>query len=129
MKKLFSKIWRTEGQEDISSADNLSADFILLYKELPIGNLSTRNGVWKFSYTERFRLQSDLSPLIDFPNTNEEYTSHQLWPFFSYRIPGLNQPKVQEIMRKEHIQNNELALLKKFGENSIYNPFLLKIAQ
>ena len=128
LKKIINKIWRSEGQEDIYSPSNQTADFILLYKDLPIGNLSVKDGVWKFSYTEQFRQQSELSPLIDFPDTNEDYLSNQLWPFFSYRIPGLNQPKVQEIMRTEHIQNTEVELLKKFGKTSIYNPFLLKIS-
>jgi HipA-like protein len=126
IKKFIHKIWKSEGQEDIATPANQNAEFVLMYKELSIGVLSIKEGEWKFSYTDEFRQQKEIAPLIDFPSTGKEYRSSRLWPFFSYRIPGLNQPKVQEIMRAEHIQNNEVALLKKFGTISVYNPFLLK---
>ena len=128
IKKFINKVWRTEGQIDINSTNNQKAEFVLAYKNLHIGILSINEGVWKFSYTDQFRNQTEISPLIDFPNINEYYESNQLWPFFSYRIPGLNQPKVQEIIHSENISNNEVELLKKFGLNTIYNPFLLKIS-
>ena len=126
--KFINKVWKTESQEDINTPANQNAEFVLVYKDLQIGILSLSKGVWKFSYTDQFRKQTDILPLIDFPKTDEKYESNQLWPFFSYRIPGLNQPKVQEIIRSENIDNNEVELLKKFGLSTIYNPFLLKIS-
>ncbi|MFZ1610311.1 MAG: HipA N-terminal domain-containing protein [Chitinophagales bacterium] len=127
IKKLIHKIWKGEGQEDINTPSNENASFVLMYKELPVGKLKINDGVWKFSYTEQFQMQNEVQPLIDFPDIKEKYESHELWPFFSYRIPGLNQPSVQEILKNDSIdKNNEVALLKKFGKFSIYNPYLLK---
>ncbi len=129
IKKLINKLWKGEGQEDISTPMNEDASFMLMYKDLPIGSLVVKNGVWKFTYSQQFQKQNELSPLVDFPDTSHAYESDQLWPFFSYRIPGLNQPSVQDIMKEDEIdKTNEVALLKKFGRFSIYNPFMLNPA-
>lgn len=126
IKKIIHKLWKGEGQEDINTPINENASFRLMYKDLCIGMLEIYNGVWKFSYTPQFQSQTDLTPLIDFPDTNQEYKSTELWPFFSYRIPGLNQPSVQNIMKHDVIdKHNEVALLKKFGKVSIFNPYML----
>lgn len=128
IKKIINKIWKAEGQEDINTPSNESAEFVLKYKDLSIGLLTLDGGVWKFAYTEQFKAQSELTPLVDFPDLNQDYQSANLWPFFSYRIPGLNQPAVKDIIKKEDIdKNNEVALLKKFGKISIYNPFQLNV--
>ena len=64
--------------------------------------------------------------LIDFPDTNKTYRSDELWPFFLSRIPGLSQPAVKELLRKEKInEDDEAALLKRFGKTSITSPFTL----
>lgn len=128
IKKIINKIWRAEGQEDIDTPSNESAEFVLKYKDLPIGLLTLNKGVWKFVYTEQFKAQNELTPLVEFPDIKQDYQSVNLWPFFSYRIPGLNQPTVKDIIKKEDIdKNNEVALLKKFGKISIYNPFQLNV--
>jgi len=126
IKKLINKLWRSDGQEDISTPTDENASFRLMYKDLLIGTLQIQGGVWKFWYSQEFQMQNDILPLIDFPDKMHEYQSNQLWPFFSYRIPGLNQPAVQEILKHESIDsNNEIALLKKFGRVSIFNPYML----
>jgi hypothetical protein len=56
----------------------------------------------------------------------KEYTSPTLWPFFRVRIPGLKQPAVREIILKENLDiENEAALLKRFGERTISNRYIL----
>jgi HipA-like protein len=126
LNKLKNKIWKAEGHENMETPSSEKVEFVLKYETLPIGRLTVNNGVWKFAYTDQFREQKDLTPLIDFPNLEREYESTQLWPFFSYRIPGLNQPLVRAIILKEKIDiNNEVALLKQFGKTSVFNPFLL----
>lgn len=126
LNNFIKKIWHTEGNSDINTPKDESAVFMLMYKNLTIGILSLNDGIWEFKYTEQFRSQNEIKPLIDFPDTSVIYKSNQLWPFFSYRIPGLNQPSVQAIISKEQIDvNNEVALLKKFGRFSIFNPFQL----
>lgn len=50
---------------------------------------------------------------------DKTYKSEELWPFFRIRIPGLEQPSVQEILERENIdKNDEVELLKRFGKNN-----------
>jgi HipA-like protein len=126
IKKIINRIWSFDGNENISTPTDINANFVLKYKDLDIGVLSLTKGIWKFAYTDDFKNQKEITPLIEFPEIDKEYTSKVLWPFFSYRIPGLNQPAVKEIIEREHIDaNNEVDLLKKFGKITIFNPFLL----
>lgn len=119
-------LWKTGSHKLIDTPAHEVAVFILIYNELKIGILTLNKGVWEFAYTDEFKNQNTLSPLVQFPDTGKVYISQELWPFFSYRIPGLSQPAVQKIIKKESIdQTNEVALLKKFGEFSVYNPFKL----
>lgn len=128
IKKFINKIWKSEGQESINTPEDLSAEFVLMFNELTVGKLSLEKGIWKFVYSLEFKNQEAVSPLIDFPETNKVYESSQLWPYFSYRIPGLNQPMVQDIIKNDKIEGNEVALLKKFGRYSIFSPFELKVS-
>lgn len=101
--------------------------FGLGYKELVIGSLLFKSGEWIFEYSEEFKNQNEIQPLIDFPDKNKTYRSEELWPFFLSRIPGLSQPAVKELLRKENIdEDDEAALLKRFGRTSISNPFTLE---
>lgn len=100
--------------------------FELGYKELEIGSLVFKNGEWAFMYSDSFKSQNEILPLIDFPDKNKVYRSAELWPFFLSRIPGLSQPAVKDLLRKEKIsEDDEAALLKRFGKNSITSPFTL----
>lgn len=129
IKEVLNKWWKAEGQDQIETPVDEKAQFVLFYKKLPIGKLSLFNGVWSFEYTEEFKAQNQILPLIDFPNLELVYQSNQLWPFFSYRIPGLNQPSVMEIIQKRNIdKHNEVELLKQFGQLSIYNPYRLSFS-
>jgi HipA-like protein len=100
--------------------------FELGYKELEIGTLTFNDGEWVFKYSDEFKNQTEIQPMIDFPDTNKTYRSDELWPFFLSRIPGLSQPAVKELLRKEKInEDDEAALLKRFGKTSITSPFTL----
>jgi HipA-like protein len=100
--------------------------FELGYKELEIGTLLFKDGEWVFKYSEDFKRQTEIQPLIDFPDKTKTYRSEDLWPFFLSRIPGLSQPAIRELLRQEEInEDDEAALLKRFGKTSITNPFTL----
>jgi len=44
-------------------------------------------------------------------------------------IPGLKQPKIQEILEEENIdKNDEVALLYRFGRRTTSNPYILEPA-
>ena len=101
--------------------------FLLRYKELVIGTLISINGEWHFTYSDDFKSQSEIKPLVDFSNVNKTYVSKNgLHPFFLIRIPSLKQPNVQETIKQKNIDvNSEIELLTEFGRKCIANPFIL----
>ncbi len=128
MKRLLHKFWKSEGQEEIYTPKGMDMDFELTYRSLVVGTLSLRDGEWAFKYSDAFKRQDMIKPLTDFPDVEKVYTMNELFPFFVERIPGLGQPKVQEIIKKEKIdEHNEAALLKRFGRITIANPFQLQV--
>lgn len=129
MKHWFIKLFKNEEQlETLSTPLNAEAHFILKYKDLRVGELSHSKGKWVFEYSEEFKKQDKISTLVDFPLKELTYKEEALWPFFAHRIPGLGQPKVQEIIKDENLNpSNEIDLLRRFGAKSITNPFELAI--
>jgi len=127
LQKLKNIFWKTEGHEDLVTPTNINISFRLTYETLLIGTLNLKDGIWTFSYSDEFKQQNRIKPLTDFPRKEKVYQNSELYPFFLHRIPGLNQPKVKATIEKEKIdKTNEAELLKRFGQISITNPFLLK---
>ncbi len=127
LKELIKKLWKSEGQETMFTPKDVEATFQLTYRKLEIGTLSLKAGKWTFRYAEVFKAQDKIKPLTDFPDLNKVYTSEELYPFFLSRIPGAGQPRFQEIVKREHINpNNEAELLKRFGQQTISNSFVLQ---
>ncbi len=122
-------IFQTEEQIPLETPKKTNARFILMYQDLHIGTLELEEGIWLFSYAEMFRqqkLEKKIKPIVNFPDVTCVYKSAELWPFFATRIPGLSQPQVQAIVKREHIDmHNTVALLQRFGRETITNPFLL----
>ena len=103
------------------------ATFSLTLKNLEIGRLHWQNDLWTWAYSEAFKNQSHIQPLITFPTVDKVYETEQLWPFFSSRIPSFNQPYVQDVLKRKQIDiNNTAAMLKEFGHRTIANPFALQ---
>jgi HipA-like protein len=123
-KKLFQK---SEDEITTHLPLNESIVFVLMVDNIKIATLSANEGKWIFKYSDEFKkLSEEYNRITGFSDLNKTYTSQVLWPFFQIRIPGLNQPAVQEILEKENIEkDNEVALLKRFGRQSISNPYLL----
>ena len=70
-----------------------------------------------------------LMPLTDFPDLERVYEDKDLWPFFSQRIPSLQQPAVQAYMRKRQLSEiDQATLLRRFGQRTVANPFELVVA-
>jgi HipA-like protein len=127
MKNLFKKLLKPESLGTTFTPTDAVMRFQLMYQNLLIGELLLQNGKWRFKYSDAFKAQSILKPLVEFPDIHKLYISEELSPFFLERIPGLGQPKVQEILSKENIdEQNTAALLKRFGRVSITNPFKLE---
>jgi len=127
LRKLKNLLWKSEGHEDLVTPTNVNVSFKLMYNTLLIGTLNLKEGIWTFAYSDEFKQQNKIKPLTDFPRVDKVYQNMVLYPFFLHRIPGLNQPKVKATIEKEKIdKTNEAELLKRFGQISITNPFLLK---
>jgi HipA-like protein len=96
---------------------------------LEIGVLRAADGEWIFTYSDAFRAQREIQPIVDFPNTDREYRSQKLAPFFALRIPSRNQPVVREFIENTPADKvDDGMLLKEFGSRSIANPFRLVAA-
>lgn len=103
-----------------------NAEFKLLYKDLVIGILRAAQGEWTFVYSDAFRKQPELKPLVEFPDLEKRYTSKHLWPSFVMRLPSLKQAEIQDVLRREKIDaSDEVQLLRRFGHRTIANPFEL----
>jgi HipA-like protein len=129
MTKLLKKIksFIPQGLENSTVKEDEYAHFSISYKDLEIGSLELKGGLWHFAYSDEFKEQTQIPPLPDFSDVQKVYTKDELWPFFIIRIPSLKQPKVQKIISKEEIDStSQVELLKRFGEKSISNPFQLK---
>lgn len=120
------KMLRAEGQEEIVTPADVETEFTLTYGDLVIGHLRLEGGRWEFRYSEDFRAQTSVQPLIDFPDVDKTYSAKALWPFFMARIPSLSQPLVREAVEREGLdEHSDVQLLRRFGERSISNPFVL----
>ena len=126
--KMRSWLGKDEPQPDVSqhAAPFAGAEFGLFYGELLIGTLTHQGDVWEWSYSDAFRAQDKIVPLIEFPDVNRVYRTEELWPFFSTRAPSLKRTDILPILEAEQIDpNDEAALLKRFGRRTITNPFEL----
>ncbi|MFV1980230.1 MAG: HipA N-terminal domain-containing protein [Rhodothermia bacterium] len=114
------------GNESLHTPKDAVAEFQLSYNNLNVGTLTVRDGLWVFSYSADFKKQQVVSPLVDFRDVGKIYEAEDLWPFFSIRIPSKEQAAVKEAIKNGRVDaNNEVGLLKLFGEKTIANPFRL----
>ena len=103
-----------------------SVAFSVMLDGLEVGVLSYDGTQWTYRYTEAFRDQDLVKPIIDFPMPGKEYRSETLWPFSLLRIPSLEQPSVQHFVHEHGLSDlNEATLLRQFGRRSVANPFEL----
>lgn len=115
--KKFSWFINRKGKNN--TIEDKPVDFILKFDKLEIGILSFTDNTWFFSYSEEFKSQKEILPLVNFPTVNKEYTSDELWPFFVSRIPSTAQRQLSE-------ENQATTtLLKIYGRKTIANPYQL----
>ena len=111
----------------MTTSPNQAVRFKLSYNHLVVGYLSLSNAVWHFEYSDEFKKQDMIRPIIIFPDKGEIYRSEKLWPYFAARIPSLKRPDIQKVLYEEKIdETNEVELLKRFGKRTISNPFYLE---
>lgn len=120
-KKVLARLFWSESQNDIVLAADNDAAFNVNLGKLLVGTLLYSDGMWHFSYSNEFKIQSRVSPLINFPSKEKEYSAYELWPFFASRIPSSSQLQIEKDTPKENI----VTLLQKFGRRTIANPYEL----
>ena len=121
MKKLMAGFWYEEKTKMFFSSGKGQADFILTLNKLEVGTLSYADNVWFFSYSEEFKRQRDILPLVNFPTVDKEYSSSELWPFFVSRIPSRAQLQAPKGTERQDL----FSLLKNYGRKTIANPYQL----
>ena len=127
MRRIFKK-WG-EWLTGIKPPEKDGAAFLLTFGKLEIGELKREGGEWAFAYTDSFREQDEIKPIMGFSSTEREYHSAELWPFFAIRVPSLSQPMVREYMHEKNLEEiDEAVMLAEFGERSVSNPFRLVLA-
>lgn len=124
--KLINWFRKEEDNDVIGLPKSEKVLFFLKLDDIDVGILECKNGSWYFKYSDSFKTQEDLNQIPGFPDLDKTYESEALWPFFQIRIPGLGQPAVKDIIKKENLDfNNEAVLLKRFGHKTISSPFTL----
>ncbi len=118
---------RSKATETMQTPTNQNMVFHLTLKSLEIGRLCLHDGTWTYAYSDEFKQQSRIKPLVDFPTSEKIYEADELWPFFESRIPSLNQPYVRDVIARKKIDaSNTAAMLTEFGHRTIANPFALR---
>jgi HipA-like protein len=113
----------------VKAPPEVHAKFLLTYDGLLVGTLSVANGLWKFEYSDSFKLEDEFRPIVEFPDVTKTYVNEELWQFFASRIPSTEQPEIEEILKREHVDEDDaVGLLRLFGKRTIANPFELTFA-
>lgn len=130
IKKLMDKAKEWLGlARSVKARPGVQAKFLLTYNGLLIGTLSVDDGLWKFEYSDKFKMEDEFRPIVEFPDVTKTYVNEELWQFFASRIPSTEQPEVEEILKREHVDEDDaVGLLKLFGKRTIANPFELTFA-
>lgn len=130
IKYIFQKLTPWSDDDDFISklsSENENGQFQLLFEDKLIGTLDFEKDKWTFKYSEEYKKELFILPMIDFPDVNKVYEFDTLMPFFAARIPNLNQPYHEHKLEKlEGDKTSLVSLLKIFGEKSINNPYELK---
>lgn len=130
LKNIFDSLKKSNTNNQLPDSKIIisTAKFALSYKDLNIGFLefSPSNDSWVFSYSEEFKSQNSIAPIISFPNKNEVYYGKELWSFFSSRIPDNVGTSPSESKSKQ-ANKTLIDLLQSYGHKTITNPFDLSI--
>lgn len=130
IKNILSKLTPWANDSDFQIEENKNRDygkFELLFNKRIIGTLEYLNSKWVYTYSDEFKKEQFVLPLIDFPDVNKAYEFTELMPFFASRIPNLNQPFHDKKIRKYNANKKDvISLLMIFGHKSINNPFDLR---
>ena len=82
MRDKFSKwkkiLFHQDGHKHLCTPQDETAEFLVRHHDLDVGHLSLRDGKWHLDYTDSFRKNEDIRPIIDFPHLDKHYESDVL---------------------------------------------------
>ena len=87
-KNILTRLFWSENNYNMVLTTDDEAAFNVNLGKLIIGTLTFSEGIWTFGYSDDFKLQNTISPLVNFPSKEKKYTTRELWPFFASRIPS-----------------------------------------
>lgn len=120
-KKVFARLFWSESQKQMVLTPDNDATFLVNLGRLLVGTLLYSEGMWYFSYSDEFKSQNRVLPLVNFPSKDKEYSTKELWPFFASRIPSNAQLQIDKDKEQEDI----VTLLRRFGKRTVANPYEL----
>ena len=120
-KNAFDRLFWSESQHEVVLASNDDATFNISFGKLLVGTLLYSDGLWIFSYSDDFKNQNRVAPLANFPTKDREYSTRELWPFFTSRIPSNAQLQIDKDAPTEDL----VSLLIRFGRKTVSNPYVL----
>lgn len=125
----FMRVFRgVSSGHSVSDDRSTDAMFLLCMGELPMLVLLRDAGGWSLRYTEEFKDQDRVSPLVPFPDVTKVYRSKEIWPFFAVRIPSIARPEIERTVHSEQLDYSDVAaMLSRFGKRSIADPFELRL--
>lgn len=91
IKNILKMKWFDGENKNFTIGDSKEVCFKLSLKDLLIGELKFIDGMWHFEYSDEFKSQSVILPLVNFPDKYKSYVKKDLWPFFTARIPSMAQ--------------------------------------
>ena len=75
------------------------------------------------------RRLKDVPPISAFPELEEEYRARELWPFFAVRMPPLDRPDIQNLLRERGLKKDDaLGVLGSLAQKPISTPFEFEMA-
>ena len=77
IKTIKKMLWREEGM-DFDNNPSTFGSFKLLYGDSIIGILTYDKSQWTFEYSDSFKENPTMSPIIDFPDITKKYVSFEL---------------------------------------------------
>ena len=93
-------------------------------ERLLVGRLSCEQGEFVFRYDSSYRGE----PISAFPDTEEEYRSRHLWPFFAIRIPPLDREDMRREIKNQSLGEDQIIeILGSVAKVSVTNPYEFKL--
>lgn len=126
MKRLINLLknfrWNASDSANYTLEDAPNSTFVLSLGNINVGYLEFQDDIWQFYYSNEFKSQNEILPLVNFPDKEQTYqvNGDNLWPFFMSRIPG------ESRLKKDGKDKMDLvSLLKFYGKRTIANPYTL----